>query len=520
MNNKLFSFLIVLMTLSLLGIIFVQGYWIKNSYDNREDQFTLNIRQVLISVSREIQLEEIEKYYNVYNSIIDTIQVPDQASFSELIYSTTNDRNDEIYIYSDGVLEENYKFSPISLDLDMDSIQFKKITSRKITTKIISGIDGNKNVQSKTESFKRLKDYERNQFENAYKNILSKTPIHKRTSGEKIKKLINEQLKELGLSTNFEYAVYSNDLATKIRSRNFALDPSTTYGVPLFVNDEIKTNFQLYVNFSDKKSFVMSSIMGMAILSLLFTGVIILTYTSALRQLLKQRQISQIKTDFINNMTHEFKTPIATINLALDALKNPKVSDNKEFIARYHNMIREENRRMHTQVENVLRISKLENDELDLEKGDLNLHYIIEDAIAHTSLIIENKGGYIKTHLNALNYSTYGSDNHLTNIVVNIIDNAIKYSKGIPEIDIYTENQGNFLILKIQDKGIGMSKVVQNKIFEKFYREQMGNIHNVKGHGLGLSYVKRILDDHGAEINVESEKGKGSTFSLKFHLIS
>ena len=520
MNNKLFSFLIVLMTLSLLGIIFVQGYWIKNSYDNREDQFTLNIRQVLISVSREIQLEEIEKYYNVYNSIIDTIQVPDQASFSELIYSTTNERNDEIYIYSDGVLEENYKFSPISLDLDMDSIQFKKITSRKITTKIISGIDGNKNVQSKTESFKRLKDYERNQFENAYKNILSKTPIHKRTSGEKIKKIINEQLKELGLSTNFEYAVYSNDLATKIRSRNFALDPSTTYGVPLFVNDEIKTNFQLYVNFSDKKSFVMSSIMGMAILSLLFTGVIILTYTSALRQLLKQRQISQIKTDFINNMTHEFKTPIATINLALDALKNPKVSDNKEFIARYHNMIREENRRMHTQVENVLRISKLENDELDLEKGDLNLHYIIEDAIAHTSLIIENKGGYIKTHLNALNYSIYGSDNHLTNIVVNIIDNAIKYSKGIPEIDIYTENQGNFLILKIQDKGIGMSKVVQNKIFEKFYREQMGNIHNVKGHGLGLSYVKRILDDHDAEINVESEKGKGSTFSIKFHLIS
>jgi len=520
MNNKLFSFLILLMTLSLLGIIFVQGYWIKNSYDNREDQFTLNIRQVLISVSREIQLEEIEKYYNVYNSIIDTIQVPDQASFSELIYSTTNERNDEIYIYSDGVLEENYKFSPISLDLDMDSIQFKKITSRKITTKIISGIDGNKNVQSKTESFKRLKDYERNQFENAYKNILSKTPIHKRTSGEKIKKIINEQLKELGLSTNFEYAVYSNDLATKIRSRNFALDPSTTYGVPLFVNDEIKTNFQLYVNFSDKKSFVMGSIMGMAILSLLFTGVIILTYTSALRQLLKQRQISQIKTDFINNMTHEFKTPIATINLALDALKNPKVSDNKEFIARYHNMIREENRRMHTQVENVLRISKLENDELDLEKGDLNLHYIIEDAIAHTSLIIENKGGYIKTHLNALNYSIYGSDNHLTNIVVNIIDNAIKYSKGIPEIDIYTENQGNFLILKIQDKGIGMSKVVQNKIFEKFYREQMGNIHNVKGHGLGLSYVKRILDDHDAEINVESEKGKGSTFSIKFHLIS
>ena len=520
MNNKLFSLLIALMTLSLLGIIFVQGYWIKNSYQNREDQFTLNIRQVLISVSKEIQLEEIEKYYNVYNSIIDTIQVSDQASFSELIYSITNERNDEIYIFSDGVLEENYKLSSSALNLDMDSIQFKKITSRKVTTKITSGIDGNKNVQTKTESFKRLKDYEQNQFENAYKNILSKTPIHKRTSGEKIKKLIIKQLEELGLSTNFEYAVYSNSLATKIRSRNFTLDPTSTYGVPLFVNDDIKTNFQLYVNFSDKEKFVLSSIMGMAILSILFTGVIILTYASALRQLLKQRQISQIKTDFINNMTHEFKTPIATINLALDALKNPKVSDNKEFIARYHNMIREENRRMHTQVENVLRISKLENDELDLEKGEVNLHDIIEDAITHVSLIVEHKGGYIKAHLNALNSSVYGSNIHLTNIIVNIIDNAIKYTEDAPEIDIYTENGGNYIILKIVDKGIGMSKVVQKKIFEKFYREQMGNIHNVKGHGLGLSYVKRILDDHNAEINVESEKGKGSTFSIKIHLIS
>jgi two-component system phosphate regulon sensor histidine kinase PhoR len=520
MNTKLFSLLISLMTLSLLGIIFVQGYWIKNSYQNREDQFTLNIRQVLISVSKEIQLEEIEKYYQVYNSIIDTIQVPDQVSFSELIYTITNERKDEIYIFSDGVLEENYKLSSSALDLDMDSIQFKKITSRKITTKITPGIDGSRNVQSKTESFKRLKDYEQNQFENAYKNILSKTPIHKRTSGEKIKQLINKQLEELGLSTNFEYAVYSNNLATKIRSRNFTLDPTSTYGVPLFVNDDIKTNFQLYVNFSDKEKFVLSSIMGMAILSILFTGVIILTYASALRQLLKQRQISQIKTDFINNMTHEFKTPIATINLALDALKNPKVSDNKEFIARYHNMIREENRRMHTQVENVLRISKLENDELDLEKGEVNLHDIIENAITHVSLIVEHKGGYIKTHLNALNSSVYGSNIHLTNIIVNIIDNAIKYTEAAPEIDIYTENEGKHIILKIVDKGIGMNKLVQKKIFEKFYREQMGNIHNVKGHGLGLSYVKRILDDHNAEINVESEKGKGSTFSIKINLIS
>ena len=505
MNNRLFSLLIALMTLSLLGIIFVQGYWIRNSYETREDQFTLNVRQLLISVSKEIQLDEIEKYYEVYSGIIDTITVPDQASFSELIYTITNDRNDETFIFSDGILEENYKLSTSALDLDIDSIQFKKITSRKITTKITPGIDGSASVNSKTENFKRLKDYEQNQFENAYRNLLAKTPIHKRITGDKIKKLISKELVERGLSTNFEYAIYSNDLATKIRSRDFSLNPVSTYGVPLFVNEDIKTSFQLYVNFSDKKKFVLSSILGMAVLSLVFTGIIIFTYTSALRQLQKQRQISQIKTDFINNMTHEFKTPIATINLALDALKNPKVSDNKEFIAKYHKMIREENRRMHTQVENVLRISKLE---------------IVEDAITHVSLIVENKGGYIKTHFNAQNSSVKASDVHLTNIIVNIIDNAIKYTEGAPEIDIYTENDKDTITLKVVDKGIGMSKVVQKKIFEKFYREQMGDIHNVKGHGLGLSYVKRILDDHDAEIYVESEKGKGSTFFIKMHLIS
>jgi len=518
MNNRLFYLLIALMTLSLLGIVFVQGYWIRNSYETREDQFTLNVRQLLISVSKEIQLDEIEKYYEVYSGIIDTITVPDQASFSELIYTITNDRNEETFIFSDGILEENYKLS--TSELDLDSIQFKKITSRKITTKITPGIDGSKSVQSKTENFKRLKDYERNQFENAYKNLLAKTPIHKRITGNKIKDLISKELKERGLSTNFEYAIYSNDLATKIRSRDFSLNPVSTYGVPLFVNEDIKTSFQLYVNFSDKKKFVLSTILGMAILSLVFTGVIIFTYTSALRQLLKQRQISQIKTDFINNMTHEFKTPIATINLALDALKNPKVSDNKELVAKYHKMIREENRRMHTQVENVLRISKLEKDELDLDKSRVLLHEIVEDAITHVSLIVENKGGYIKTHFKAQKSSVKASDVHLTNIIVNIIDNAIKYTEGIPEIDIYTENDNDTITLKVVDKGIGMSKAVQKKIFEKFYREQMGDIHNVKGHGLGLSYVKRILDDHDAEIYVESEKGKGSTFFIKMHLIS
>lgn len=520
MNKKLFTLLIALMTLSLLGIIFVQGYWIANSYKNKEEQFTLNVRQVLINVSKNIQLKETEYYYDIYSGLIDSIEIPDQERFGELIYTITNNRNNETYIFSDGILEEDYKLSTSFLDLEIDSIQFRKLTNRKITTKITSGIDGGINIETKKELFKRLKDYERNQFENAFRNISVKTPIHKRVTGKIIEELVSKELTERGLSSSFEYAVYSKDLATKIRSRNFQLNPESTYGVPLFVNDEFRTSYQLYVNFSEKEKFVLSSVLGIAVLSLVFTSFIIFTYASALRQLLKQRQISQIKTDFINNMTHEFKTPIATINLALDALKNPKVEGDRNFIDRYYKIIRDENRRMHVQVENVLRISQLERNQLDFKKEIVDLNDIIEDAITHVSLIVENKGGYIKTQLDAIKTSIFASDTHLSNVIVNIFDNAIKYSNEAPKIDVYTENVKDSINLYIKDQGIGMSKSVQKKIFEKFYREHMGDIHNVKGHGLGLSYVKRILDDHNAQINVKSEKGKGSTFIIKLHLIS
>lgn len=258
----------------------------------------------------------------------------------------------------------------------------------------------------------------------------------------------------------------------------------------------------------------------MALLSLVFTTVIVVAYGSAISLIYRQRQISQIKTDFINNMTHEFKTPIATINLVLDSLKNPKIKENEESLERYLTMIRDENTRMHAQVENVLRISKLEKNELDLPKEAEDLKEIVENAISHVRLIVENRGGYIKTHFSAVNSIILANKSHMINVIVNILDNAIKYSEDEPKIDIYSENVKNTIILRIQDQGPGMSKAVQKRIFEKFYREHTGDIHNVKGHGLGLAYVKSILDDHDAQIYVESEKGKGSTFIIKLHLIS
>jgi two-component system phosphate regulon sensor histidine kinase PhoR len=175
---------------------------------------------------------------------------------------------------------------------------------------------------------------------------------------------------------------------------------------------------------------------------------------------------------------------------------------------------------MHAQVENVLRISKLEKKELDISKETHDVHEIIEDAIEHVHLIIEDRQGSIETHLDAPRNSVLLNDVHFTNVLVNVLDNAIKYSVVAPKIIVTTENVKDFIIIKIKDNGIGMSKVAQKRIFEKFYREHTGDVHNVKGHGLGLSYVKRIVDDHNGQIFVESEKGKGSTFIIKVPLIN
>ena len=520
MNKRLFPLLIGLMSLALLGIVFVQGYWISNAFSTKEEQFTLGVRQLLIDVARQIQLRETEDYYQLYSGLVDSIDAPENINVTELIYRIVNEDKNETVIFSDGIIEEDYKLSSYFFEFEFDSIAFKKITNQKTTTKIINSLDDQGQVTQTIVDFDRLRDFERKQFEEAVSNIASRMPLRKRVGAEEVQRLIESEAAERGIKSKFEFAIYSNNLATKVRSKYFQLNPQSTYGVPLFVNDTFETQYQLFVNFSDKNKEILNSLLGMALLSLIFTAIIIVTYSNTLSQLLRQRQISRIKTDFINNMTHEFKTPIATINLALDAMKNPKVADDKEFIARYLKMIRDENRRMHAQVENVLRISKLERNQLDLPKARIKLHEIIEDAMSHVNLMVDNRLGQIKTHFDASKSSVLGNELHLTNVMVNVLDNAIKYSEEAPEIEISTENVKNTIILKVTDNGIGMSKAAQKRIFEKFYRESTGDIHNVKGHGLGLAYVKRILDDHNAEIFVESEKGKGSTFIIKFDLIS
>lgn len=508
------------MSLSLIGIIFVQGYWIKNSVETNEEQFSFNVKQVLINVSEQLERQELDKYYVQYATLADSSK-PTTARLSELFQIKQSELTNETFYFSNSLLQEDYKLSSNFLTDDKDSVDFKKLVSSKVTRIVRNDqIDGNKSLtaQERFERISRLEENEKLLLLEAIKEKAAELPIYKRVDSSIIKDLIDAQLIARDIESDYEYAIYSGGLATKIKSEGFKKDSPGTYGIPIFESN--KTNYEFYINFLDKKKEVLSSIALMALLSVIFTLIIIVAYSNALSQLIKQRQISQIKTDFINNMTHEFKTPIATINLALDSVKNPKIAGDPDKVNRYMGMIRDENRRMHAQVENVLRMSKLEKNELNIKKERLNLHELVEEAVNHIELIVNDRNGYVQTHFGALQSSVLANESHFTNVIVNILDNAVKYSSGKPKIDIYTENVKNYIILKIRDQGKGMSKSVQKKVFEKFYREHTGDIHDVKGHGLGLAYVKQIVMDHHGQVMVESDKGKGSTFIIKLPLIS
>ncbi len=527
MNKLFFRLLVLLMSLSLIGIILVQVYWFNTSFKNNEEQFRFHVKQVIGNVAEKLQTEEAFSFIDKYKQLKDSIgKEPQKSDFLEFGYYQRDSRTNETIIYSNNIISEDYNISSSFFDKKSDSIKLKNFSSKRVTEVFNNGNVDKSGMQQKiTPDIKikkagKLAILDNAQFEIFFKDIAAAKPLQERVSKERLFKLLKIELDEYGVRTPFEFSIYSNGLATKIQSESFKYEKDKTYSIPVFTDNEGNNKYQLLVSFPHKEKFLFSELLGITLLSIIFTLVIVIAYTSALNQLIRQRQISEIKTDFINNMTHEFKTPIATINLALDAIKNPKVIDDKEKIQRYLQMIRDENKRMHAQVENVLRISKLEKKELEINKESYSIHEIIEEAIEHVNLIIEDRQGTIDTHLQANRTTVLLNDVHFTNVIVNVLDNAIKYSPEEPRIDIYTENVKDFIIIKIKDQGLGMSKVAQKKIFEKFYREHTGDLHNVKGHGLGLAYVKRIVEDHNGQIFVESEKGKGSTFIIKLPLIN
>ncbi len=526
MSKVRFRLLVGIMSFSLIGIIIVQLYWIISSYKNNEEQFKYHVQQVIGNVANTLQQDEATEFYRMYNQLRDSIGTPPKQNELKQYYVVErNPMTNEQIVYSNILVLEDYNIKSSFFDKKSDSLKVKNFVSKR-KTEIYKGDDFDRNNLKQNypdeviEKTGDLDVLDKAQFDIYFKDIVALRSVDERISKAKLKELLEKELKQYGVNAKFEFGVYNRGLATKIKSDEFEYEDDSTYGVPVLVDNENKSKYQLYITFPEKSKYLFSSLIGITFLSILFTIVIIAAYLNAINQLIKQKQISEIKTDFINNMTHEFKTPIATINLALDAIKNPKVINDPEKVDRYLQMIRDENKRMHAQVENVLRISKLERREFDVDKEAMDVHEIIEDAVEHVSLIIQDRGGEINLHLDARRSDVLGNDFHFTSVIVNILDNAIKYSADIPVIDVYTENFKEYILIKIKDNGVGMSKQAQKRIFDKFYREHTGDLHNVKGHGLGLAYVQQIVEVHNSQVYVESEKGKGSTFIIKMPLIN
>jgi two-component system phosphate regulon sensor histidine kinase PhoR len=328
--------------------------------------------------------------------------------------------------------------------------------------------------------------------------------------------VLRQSLAYSGIHTPFEYAIIKNGTVQegelKKTGKNDFL--KSNYMVRLFPDNIIRQNLVLSVVFPERTNYVLGEMIFILGGSMLFSLFILATFALSLYFIIRQKKISEMRADFINNMTHEFKTPIATISLAADTISNPKVIKDEESIRHFIGMIKKENSRMNKKVETILQIASLDKKEIEFRFENTSMHTIIEHAIETIDIQVQQRNGKINLMLEASDPVVFGDSEHLSNLVNNLLDNALKYSPESPEINIRTENEDDGFVFFVEDKGIGMTKAVQSRIFERFYRQSSGNIHDVKGFGLGLNYARAIIDAHKGSITVFSEPGKGSRFRI------
>jgi len=441
--KKIFPVIIGLISLSLIGIIYIQISWLNNMVLLREDQLRDKINDVTKTVSNELS-----QYKGTPPATSKRIPGLDDDIVSEL-------------------------FKPYLVG--------SRLTSQEIYEKIRKAFVDNKVEDVPFEFGLAVL----NPGEFAY---------------------MERQ------SANF--LEWYNDSLKHHSYNHFIMPPSGS------ISENLTSDEMLIVVVPEISKMVFKDLRPQFIGAILFTLVIITAFALTVRTMLRQKKLSEIKNDFINNMTHEFKTPIATISLAVDALRNEKVQRDAEKLSYFSSIIKEENQRMNRQVETILKSALLERQEIQLNLKPLHVHEIIRDVADNFILRLQEKQGMLETTLGATNDLIEGDEVHISNLINNLLDNAAKYSKENvpPIIRITTSSNDKKFILKIEDNGIGMSRETVKRIFEKFYRAHTGNIHNVKGFGLGLSYVKTVVEAHEGHIRAESTLGKGSCFTIELAL--
>ena len=444
--KRIFTIITILITLSLVGIIFFQVSWLKNMVSLRQEQIKDKINQATAIVGDE--LKQYKGSYSTSKSSLDNI-LSDDFSLELLRPPTIGQR------FNTAELNEKIKNAFLKVGLEKMRFEFGLFTA------------------------------------NPRNNLVGKIERQSENFGKTLDDSVNNYNKGYILITPSGSA-----------AENLAMDES------------------LIIVALNWKDFAFKSLRWRIITAILFTIIIITAFYLTVRTMLRQKKLGDIKNDFINNMTHEFKTPIATISLAVDAMKNEKVIHDREKITYFNRIIKEENQRMNRQVETILKASQLEKQEVDLNLKPVHVHEIIKDVADNFSLQLEEKKGRAELLLNASNDLINADEVHFSNLINNLIDNAIKYSKeNVPIfVKITTQSDNKNLAIRVEDNGIGMNKETLKRVFEKFYRAHTGNIHNVKGFGLGLSYVKTIIEAHHGQIKADSTLGKGSVFTIEIAL--
>ena len=525
MNAKLVNIIVVGITIALIGLIYIQLKWIKENYAVREDKFDQAAYIALANVAQSIERNEASSYFS-------NTSLPDVGKTINKLYDTVESINSSNPNFDlvDSIGEHAMKFgfsdtSAKFVSKFMGSVTYIQENAKKIHE--YKGLD--------KEVFKPDADRERHIIEMQFKKynrlfqelamqfMLEDKCLKDRITGDQLQNMLTGEFQKEGINTSFQYALFDNrndNPASSLLYGNMQIkkeeaQSTNFYSIKLFPNDLYENSGYLVVGFPLKRAYIFQSMWMILSATGTFIFIILASFAGSFYIIYRQKKLDELKTDFINNMTHEFKTPVATISLASQMLKNEKVISNKEKILNYSNIIDEENKRLSGHIENVLQAARLDRGEFKLKMDDVDINSLIEDITDSLELRIENEHGQLEKNLMATQSKIKGDTFHLTNALYNLFDNAIKYRKddGL-KISVSTKNNNRGVIITIQDNGIGISKEDQKKIFEKFYRVPTGNIHNVKGFGLGLSYVKVIITMHGGEIKVESDPGKGSRFDI------
>ncbi len=478
--------LIALSTFAVVGLIALQLYWVNNTFQLREQNFATNVSKALHRVADIIELEEAKK-------IADGAANPASVRVSG--------RGKKNIIIKSRDKASNY-VANAKLDESRDSAFYSKLGDGGIDQSTILKQSG------------LLDDIMGGAVD---VDIVART-IAERIDTTRLDSLITSELENYGIKADFKFAIFDKMRSPEVISEEnkdyIEQFVSDGYKCQLFPNDPYSDINYLRVWFPNQRGYLVRSMWTNLALSGVLLIVIMFLFSFSIGTIYRQKKLSDIKNDFINNMTHELKTPIATISLACEAMNDPDMQKSQRAMQTYIGMINEENKRLGVLVENVLRTAIFEQGEMQLRINKVNLHEVIDQVIRNIEIQVKKKKGQIIKHLDASNPIIEGDHLHITNVIYNLIDNGIKYSETEPTIEIFTRDELNGIAIDFKDNGIGISRENQRKIFDKLYRVPTGNVHNVKGFGLGLSYVKGVIEKHNGTVEVESEVKKGSTFTI------